>query len=328
MPAVKIKPGVFWIGVNDRTTDLFEGIWPITGEGVSYNSYLITDEKTVLIDLAKSIKVDEFFEHIQELTPLSKIDYVVINHMEPDHTGILSTLRRLAPDVVFIGSAKTREMLASFYGVTENVRVVKDGEALGIGGRELVFFSTPGVHWPETIMTYDAREKILFSCDGFGGYGALRGSIFDDTCTDIDFYEREALRYFVNIVALFNKPTLKAIDKLSGVNVEIIAPSHGLIWRKNPQRILDLYRRWCEYAGGPTERGITLLYGSMYGNTERMMNAVAYGISERKVPFSVFDSARTHVSYILPSLWVHSGVVVGAPTYEGALHPPTVDVLN
>jgi len=328
MPAVKMRPGVFWIGVNDRTTDLFEGIWPITDEGVSYNSYLIKDKKTVLIDLAKSIKVDEFFGNLHELTDISKIDYVVINHMEPDHTGILSILRKLAPDVVIIGSEKTKEMLASFYGLTENIKVVKDGEALEIGNRQLVFFSTPGVHWPETIMTYDAREKILFSCDGFGGYGALRGSIFEDTCTDIAFYEHEALRYFVNIVALFNKPTLKAINKLSGVNVEIIAPSHGLIWRKNPRRIFDLYRKWCEYAGGTSEHGITLVYGSMYGNTERMMNAVAQGISKRKVPFRIFDAARTHVSYILPSLWIYSGVVVGAPTYEGALHPPTVDVLN
>jgi anaerobic nitric oxide reductase flavorubredoxin len=328
MPAVSIKPEVFWIGVNDRTTDLFEGIWPITGEGVSYNSYLIRDQKTVLIDLAKSIKVDEFFGNVQELTDVSNIDYVVINHMEPDHTGVLNTLRRLAPNVTIIGSAKTREMLASFYGVTENIKVIKDGEAIGIGNRELVFFSTPGVHWPETIMTYDPRDKILFSCDGFGGYGALRGAIFDDTCTDLAFYEQEALRYFVNIVALFNKPTLKAIDKLSGVDVEIIAPSHGLIWRKNPQRIIDLYRRWCEYAGDSAEPGITLVYGSMYGNTERMMNAVAQGISDRNFPFRIFDAARTHASYILPSLWTYSGVVVGAPTYEGALHPPTVDVLN
>ncbi len=328
MPAVKMRPGVFWIGVNDRTTDLFEGIWPITDEGVSYNSYLIKDKKTVLIDLAKSIKVDEFFGNLQELTDISKIDYVVINHMEPDHTGILSTLRQLAPDVVIIGSEKTKEMLASFYGLTENIKVVKDGEALDIGNRQLVFFSTPGVHWPETIMTYDDREKILFSCDGFGGYGALRGSIFDDTCIDIAFYEQEALRYFVNIVALFNKPTLKAINKLSGVNVEIIAPSHGLIWRKNPRRIFDLYRKWCEYAGGTSEHGITLVYGSMYGNTERMMNAVAQGISKRKVPFRIFDAARTHVSYILPSLWTKRGVMIGAPTYEVSLFPPMADVLN
>ena len=143
MPAVRIGPEVFWIGVNDRTTDLFEGIWPITGEGVSYNSYLIRDEKTVLIDLAKSIKVDEFFGNVQELTDISNIDYVVINHMEPDHPGVLNTLRQLAPNVTIVGSEKTREMLASFYGITANIKVVRDGEAIGIGSRELVFFSTP-----------------------------------------------------------------------------------------------------------------------------------------------------------------------------------------
>jgi flavorubredoxin len=314
--------------VNDRTTDLFEGIWPITEEGVSYNSYLIKGNKTILIDLAKAIKVDEFFQHVEARVPISAIDYVVINHMEPDHSGVLRSLRQINPNLTLIGSAKTRDMLASFYDITENIKVVTDGDTLDIGKGDLTFFSTPGVHWPETIMTYYSEERILFSCDGFGGYGALRGAVFDEESTDLDFYEKESLRYFVNIVSLFTRPIMKAIDKLSGLDVEVIAPSHGLIWRQNPGRIVELYRKWCEYAEGPAEAGITFVYGSMYGNTEKMMDAVARGISSRAVPFKIFDVARTHVSYILPSLWVNSGVVVGAPTYEGALYPPTVDVLN
>jgi anaerobic nitric oxide reductase flavorubredoxin len=328
MPAVEIKSDVYWIGVNDRTTDLFEGLWPITKEGVSYNAYLINDEKKAIVDLAKALKTDEFFDHIAEIVELSEIDYVVINHMEPDHTGVLRTLRKIAPGAVILGSAKTKEMLESFYGVTENVRVVEDGDTLSLGRRTLQFFSTPFVHWPETMMTYETTHRILFSCDAFGSYGALRGAIFDDECTDPDFYQRESLRYYVNIVAKFSKPVLRAIEKLADVPVEIIAPSHGLIWREQPELIVELYQKWAEYATGETEPGITLIYGSMYGNTEAMMNAVAQGISHMGVPLEIFDAARTDVSYILPSLWTKAGVMVGAPTYEGTLFPPMAQVLE
>jgi anaerobic nitric oxide reductase flavorubredoxin len=328
MPAVEIKPDVYWIGVNDRTTDLFEGLWPIEQEGVSYNAYLINDEKKAIVDLAKALKTDEFFDHIAEIVDLAEIDYVVINHMEPDHTGVLRTLRRIAPDATILGSPKTKAMLESFYGVTENVRVVEDGETLSLGRRTLQFFSTPLVHWPETMMTYETTHRILFSCDAFGGYGALRGAIFDDECADLDFYQKESLRYYVNIVAKFSKPVLRAIEKLAGVPVEIIAPSHGLIWREHPQLIVDLYQKWAEYATGKTEAGITLIYGSMYGNTETMMNAVAQGISRVGIPVEIFDAARTDVSYILPSLWTRAGVMVGAPTYEGTLFPPVAQVLE
>jgi flavorubredoxin len=328
MPAVQIRPNVYWIGVNDRTTDLFEGIWPIEQEGVSYNAYLILDRKKALIDLSKALKTDEFFHQVEERTPLAELDYIVLNHLEPDHTGVIRTLRKLAPQAVILGSAKMKEMLASFYDLTEKVRVVDDGEVLDLGQRKLQFFYTPFVHWPETMMSYDTSEKILFSCDGFGGYGALVGTIFDDECANIDFYEQESLRYYVNIVAKFSKPVLSAIAKLAGLELRIIAPSHGLIWRKNPGRIVELYRKWAEYATGPTEAGVTLLYGSMYGNTEKMMDVVAQGIAASGLPLKIFDAARTHVSYILPSLWVYRGVMIGAPTYEGALFPPVLDVLN
>jgi len=328
MPAIEIKPDVYWIGVNDRTTDLFEGLWPIAKEGVSYNSYLINDDKKAIVDLAKGLKTDEFLSHIAEIVDLAEIDYVVINHMEPDHTGALHTLRRIAPRATILGSPKTKGMLESFYGITDNVEVVEDGEMLSLGERTLQFFSTPFVHWPETMMTYETSHRILFSCDAFGGYGALRGSLFDDECTDLDFYQKESLRYYVNIVAKFSRPVLKAIKKLADVPVEIIAPSHGLIWREQPQLIVDLYRRWAEYATGKTEAAITLVYGSMYGNTEAMMNAVAQGISRVGVSLEIFDVARTHVSYILPSLWTKAGVMVGAPTYEGTLFPPMAQALE
>jgi anaerobic nitric oxide reductase flavorubredoxin len=328
MPPVEIKPDIYWIGVNDRTTDLFEGLWPITQEGVSYNAYLINDEKKALVDLTKALKTDEFFDQIDQLANITQLDYIIVNHMEPDHSGVLRTLRRMAPQATILGTEKTRAMLESFYGITEGVQVVQDGESLSLGQHTLRFVYTPFVHWPETMMTYEVSERILFSCDAFGSYGALRGAIFDDDCTDPEFYEREALRYYVNIVALFSGPVLKAIAKLADVPVSVIAPSHGLIWRKNPERIVELYKKWAEYATGPTEVGVTLIYGSMYGNTEEVMNAVAQGISQEDVPLTIFDAAHTHASYILPSLWTQRGVMVGAPTYEGSLFPPVAQALD
>jgi anaerobic nitric oxide reductase flavorubredoxin len=328
MPAQEIKPGIFWVGLNDRTTDLFEGLWPITQEGVSYNSYLVKDEKTAVIDLAKSIKADEFLTQIAEIADISKIDYIIVNHMEPDHTGLLRIFRQIAPGAVILGSAKTKEMLKGFFSIQDRVRAVGDGETLSLGQKTLKFFSTPFLHWPETIMTYETSHRILFSCDAFGGYGALKGAIFDDECTDHGFYEREALRYYANIVANYSARVLQAITALAGVPVDIVAPSHGLIWRREPKRIIELYKKWAEFASGKAEPGITLVYGSMYGHTERMMNAVAQGISRAGATLEIFDAARTHASYILPSLWSKTGVVVGAPTYEVRLFPPVAQVLS
>lgn len=328
MPAREIRPDIYWIGVNDRTTDLFEGLWPIVQEGVSYNSYLVMGEKRVIIDLCKSIKADEYLAQIEEITDLSKIDYLVLNHMEPDHTGVLRIFRKAAPHVTILGSAKTKELLGSFFSIADNVRVVADGETLPLGQKTLKFFSTPFVHWPETIMTYETSQRILFSCDAFGGYGAVSGAIFDDECRQLAFYEKEALRYYANIVAGFSARVLDAIAKLAGIPLDIIAPSHGLIWRREPQRIVALYKKWAEFAAGIPEPGVTLIYGSMYGHTEKMMNAVAQGISGAGIPLEIFDAARTHVSYILPSLWSKKGVVIGAPTYEVKLFPPVGEVLR
>jgi len=178
------------------------------------------------------------------------------------------------------------------------------------------------------MVTYETNSRVLFSCDAFGSYGALRGAIFDDECTNPEFYERETLRYYVNIVAKFSTPVIKAIQKLAALKMDVVAPSHGLIWRSHPEHIVQLYQRWAGYAKGNNEAGITMLYGSMYGNTEKMMNAVAQGISNTGIDLEIFDVARIHVSYILPSLWIRSGVMIGAPTYEVSLFPPMAQVLE
>lgn len=328
MPAVEISPGIYWVGVNDHTTDLFEGLWPITQEGVSYNSYLVLDEKKALVDLAKSLKVDEYLAQVEERVPLHDLDYIVLNHMEPDHTGTLRVLRKLAPRAVILCSPQAKDMVAAFYGITEGVQVVQDGERVSLGKKALTFFLTPMVHWPETMVTYEEESKVLFSCDAFGGYGALQGALFDDECSQFDFYVRESLRYFANIVAKYSSMVLKAIDKLSSLQVSMVAPSHGLIWRRAPGRIVELYRTWSQYAENGGEKGVTVIYGSMYGNTEVMVDALVQGIAASGVPVEMFDARRVHASYILASLWEKKGVVVGAPTYEAGLFPPVAQVLD
>lgn len=328
MPAVEIRPEMYWVGVNDRTTDLFEGLWPISREGVSYNSYLIKDDKIAIIDLAKAMKTDDFFGQIAGLTSLRSIDYVVVNHVEPDHTGVLVTLKEMVPDVTIVCTKKAADLLGTYYGMHDHMMVVEEGDTLALGKHTLHFVMTPFVHWPETMMTYEPSQKVLFSCDGFGGYGALQGAIFDDECRDLAFYERESLRYFVNIVAKFRASVKKAIDKLAAVDVDMIAPSHGLIWRAHPERIIRLYRDWCQYPDTPGDPSVTLIYGSMYGNTETFMNAVAQGVAAEDVRVEIFDAARTHVSYILPHLWTGRGAIIGAPTYEGRLFPPVREVVQ
>lgn len=328
MLPVEIRPSIFWVGVNDRQKELFEGLWPVRNEGVSYNSYLIDDKKKAVIDLSSLDTTEEWLQQIARITDPAGLDYVIINHMEPDHSGALELLRRIAPQVTLVGTQKTVEMLESFYGITENVQAVQDGDTLDLGDRQLKFLHTPWVHWPETMMTYEPAEKILFSCDGFGSYGSLNGAIFDDTATSVAWYEEQALRYFTNIISSFSKPVKKALTRLADVPLSIVAPSHGLVWRSRPGRILELYAKWAAYAGGPGEDGVTLLYASMYGNTKRMMEAIAQGIAGTGVPLEVFDVAKTPVSYLLPPLWTKKGVMIGAPTYEGGLFPFMANALD
>ncbi|MGQ9671965.1 MAG: FprA family A-type flavoprotein [Candidatus Aminicenantales bacterium] len=328
MPARMIKPDIYWIGVNDRTSDLFEGLWPISQEGVSYNSYLIMDEKKVIIDLVKSSFADEFLVQLEGITDIGQVDYVVVNHMEPDHSGFIRTFRKLAPNAIILGSARTKEMLKGFFSIEDRVQVVGDGDVLPLGRRSLKFFSTPFVHWPETMMSYEVSHRILFSCDGFGGYGTISGAIFDDECNHLAYYEKEALRYYANIVANYSARVLEAISKLASIPLAVVAPSHGLIWRREPKRIIQLYKKWAEFAAGGRPPSITLIFGSMYGHTEKMMSAVAQGISKTGLNLEIFDAARAHVSYILPSLWSNAAVMVGAPTYEVKLFPPVAGVLN
>lgn len=327
MKPFEITQGTHWIGVNDEKTELFEGLWPIKDEGISYNSYLVRGEKTALIDLCKDIYQEEYLGKLMALVDPAQIDYLVVNHMEPDHSGAMRAFLKLAPQATILCTQKAVKMMEDFFNINENIHAVEDGETLDLGGHVLQFTTVPMVHWPETMVTFDHTSGVLFSCDAFGGYGRLIDGIFDDDYADISFFEKEALRYYANIVAAFSKPVLNAGEKLAGVEIKIVAPSHGLVWRKDPAHIVNLYMKWSEYGKGQAENKVTLMHGSMYGNTTKAAEAIADGLRSSGVEFETFDVRLTHASNILPSIWTSQGIAIGAPTYEGSLFPGMAQTL-
>jgi flavorubredoxin len=307
----EVTSDVYYVGVNDHLTELFEGLWPIP-EGVSYNSYIVKGEKTALIDTVKIPFVDEFLKKVEEVTSFN-IDYIILNHVEPDHSSSLQRLLEKVPDVEILCSKKAKGMLDSLYRITKNIRAVDEGEILDLGGRTLTFYMDPLVHWPETMITYDDQDGVLFSCDAFGSYKALDFGLFDDSCDPDIFYE-ETIRYFSNIVAKYVKYVKKAMDKLGALDIKVIAPAHGLIWRKDPQRIIDLYVRLSDRMALP---GVTVIWGSMYGNTAKVVNSVVDGIKEEGVPVVVLNFSKDHLSYLIKETWKYKGIILGFPTYDG-----------
>ena len=316
---VKIADQVYWVGMNDRESPLFESLWPLPN-GVSYNSYLILDRKVALLDTVKKISTPNYLTKLKRLLPAGKkIDYLVVHHLEPDHSGALPLLLELFPELRIFGTKKAAEFLANLYNIAENVTVVTDGDDLDLGERKLKFVTTPMVHWPETMMSYEPKDKILFSGDAFGGFGTLNGGIFDDT-VDIEYYEREILRYFSNIVGKFAPMVQKAIAKLKNLEINIVASTHGPVWRSRPDRIIELYDRWSRHE---SEEGIVVAYGSMYGNTEMMMEAIVRGVAQEGLrTVRVHNVSQGHSSFIISDIWRYKGLILGSPTYDAKLLPP------
>lgn len=316
--SVEILDGLYYMGVNDRETNLFENMWPLP-EGVAYNSYLIMDEKTALLDTVKITKVDGFIDTLKHNLGGRDLDYLIINHMEPDHSGCYKTVIDLYPNVVLVGNKKSRGMLKDYMELElENYLEIKDGDVLDLGRRKLTFVNTPMVHWPESMVTYEVTDKILFSQDIFGGFGSLNGTIFDDEM-NFEFFQDEMRRYYSNIVGKYSKQAAKALEKVKGLDINIICPVHGIVWRENPNRIIDEY---IKYANQINEEGVVIVYGSMYGNTERMADQLARFIAEEGVKnVKVFDVSKTHASYILSEIWKYRGVVLGSCTYNNSVYP-------
>ena len=322
---IKVTEDTYWLGVNDHQTDLFESLWPLP-KGVTYNSYLIKDEKSVLIDTVKAPYLTDLIDKIRAILGKDgKLDYLVVNHMEPDHSGAIKILRCVFPELKIVGNSQTKGMLESFYGICDDLVIVKDGENLDLGRHKLSFHLVPMVHWPETMVTYDRTTRTLFSCDAFGGFGSLDGGIFDDEL-DMTYYEDEVLRYFSNIVGRYSAQVQKAIKKLQGLDIGIVAPSHGPIHRRNPGRIIGLYDRWSRQE---TECGAVVVFGSMYGNTQKMADAVARALAEEGIEKLVYhDISRSHASYVVKDIWRMRGLVLASCTYNTTLFPPMAELLN
>ena len=318
----EIKNNVYYVGVNDRNKALFEGLWPLPF-GVSYNSYIINDDKVCLIDTVEVDFFTQFIENLRGVLGDKKIDYLVINHMEPDHSGSISLLRKFYPDVKIVGNKKTFNMLQGFYGIDNNCLEVKNGDVLELGEHTLKFVLTPMVHWPETMVTLDETDHILFSGDAFGCFGALNGGLIDSQI-DTSWCEDEMIRYYSNIVGKYGVPVQNALKKLSGVQIDYICSTHGPVWHEQVSHVISLYDRMSKYE---TEPGLVIVYGTMYGNTERMAEVIARAASQAGVKkISVFNVSKTHHSYILRDIFRYKGLIVGAPTYNTGLYAE-MDVL-
>ena len=293
-------------------------MWPLP-EGVAYNSYLIVDEKTALLDTVKITKVNGFIENLKKNLNGRDLDYLIIHHMEPDHSGCYLSVLDVYPNLTFVGNKKAKAMFKDYLDMEpENFIEVKDGETLSLGKRTLTFVNTPMVHWPESMVSYESTDKILFSQDIFGGFGALNGTIFDDEM-NFDFFRDEMRRYYSNIVGKYSKQAAKALEKVKALDIKVICPVHGIVWRTHPNMIIDEYIR---LANQVNEEGVVIAYGSMYGNTEKMADTLARYLAEEGIRnVKVFDVSKTHVSYILSEIWKYKGFILGSCTYNNSVYP-------
>ena len=297
---MEIKGKVHYVGVNDRTKALFENLWPLP-YGVSYNSYLIADDDMVaLVDTVDVAFFEQYLKKIRSVIGDRKIDYLIINHMEPDHSGAIALIKQYYPEIVLVGNKKTFDMVEGYYGVTGERYVVGDGDFLKLGHHNLRFYLVPMVHWPETMVTYDETEKILFSGDAFGCFGALNGGCIDRNI-NTDIYWNEMRRYYANIVGKFGNPVQKALQKCSGLDIRTICPTHGPVWEEKIPQVVEMYDKLSRYEG---EEGVVIAYGTMYGNTEELAEAIAEELSAQGIRNIVLHNvSHTHhlISWLIYS---------------------------
>ena len=297
---IKITDKIYYVGVNDRNKTLFEGLWPLPN-GVSYNSYLLVDEKVCLIDTVEVDFFTQYLENIHEVIGDRPVDYLVINHMEPDHSGSIALVKKYYPEIQIIGNKKTFGMMQGFYGVQGNEIEVKNGDTLSLGNIELQFVLTPMVHWPETMVTLCNNPATVI-----------------DEQINCDTFWLEMVRYYSNIVGKYGTPVQQALKKLAGVKLAYICTTHGPVWHQYIERVIGEYDRMSKYE---TEEGIVICYGTMYGNTERMAEQIARAASEAGIKnIIVYNVSKTHHSYILRDVFRYKALIVGAPTYNTALY--------
>ena len=323
----KVTEDIVWVGASDRRLALFENIFPIP-RGVSYNSYVLLDEKTVLLDTVDASVAGQFFENLEHVLDGRKLDYLIVNHMEPDHCAMIGDLVRRYPEVQVVGNAKTFGMMKQFFGTdfAERAVTVKEGDTLATGAHTLHFVMAPMVHWPEVMVTYDEKDKVLFAADGFGTFGALNGNIFaDEVDFDRDWLD-DARRYYTNIVGKYGASVQALLKKASGLEIAVICPLHGPIWRENLGYILEKYQKWSTYEA--EDQAVVILYATMYGNTASAADALAGRLAAKGVKkIAVYDVSNTHVSELISEIFRARHVVFAAPTYNGGIYPVMENLL-
>ena len=324
----EITKGIHYVGVNDRHKHIFEGLWPLP-YGVSYNSYIIADEKIALVDTVEADFFTQYLDNIRSVIGDRPIDYIIVNHMEPDHSGSLALIKKYYPNAKIVGNRKTFGMMQGFYRVGNDADgdtlEVKNGDTLQLGSHTLAFTLVPMVHWPETMVTLDTTANVLFSGDAFGCFGALNGAYIDAEM-NCDIYWDEMLRYYSNIVGKYGTPVQQALKKLAGVQMDYICSTHGPVWHEHIGRVVGMYDRLSRYEGAD---GLVIAYASMYGNTERAAEVIARAASEAGVKNIIMhDVSRTHHSYIIAYIFRYRALILGAPTYNNGLYPQMESLLS
>ena len=314
----KIASDLVWVGANDRRLAMFEGVYSVPA-GVSYNSYLLTDEKTVLFDTVDKAVSRTFFENLEHELGGRPLDYVIVHHMEPDHSATLSELLLRHPETTVVCNDKTAVMIAQFFGkdAVKNMHLVKEGDVLSAGAHELTFYLAPMIHWPEVMMTYDKSAHTLFTADAFGVFGALNGAIFAD---EVDFdrdYLKEARRYYTNIVGKYGVQVQNLFKKIAGLDIQMLCPLHGFVWRRDLGYILEKYNFWSTYT--PEDKGVMIAYASIYGNTENAAEILASKLRERGVRTAMYDVSVTPASDIIAECFRWSHLVFASATYNGGI---------
>ena len=323
---VEISENLFYVGVNDRTKNLFENLWPLP-KGVSYNSYVLRDDKTALIDTVDISFTDVFLNKLEVVLDGRPLDYLVINHMEPDHSGALIFLLNKYPNIKIVGNARTADMLKGYYDITNNIEIIKDGDEISLGKNTLQFYLTPMVHWPETMMTYVKESKTVFAGDAFGTFGTLDGGVTDSQLNP-DFYWDEMVRYYSNIVGKYGGPVQKALRKFKDVEINTICATHGPVWTEpeNVSRVIALYDKLSNYEG---DKGLVIAYGSMYGNTEQLAEAIASEAAANGVRNIVMHNlSKSNLSYVIQDIYKYKGLIIGSPTYDSKLYPAVQTLVN
>lgn len=316
-----VNKDTYYVGASDRRLALFENVYPIP-RGVSYNSYLITDEKTVLLDTVDHSVSKVFFENVKYVLGTRELDYLIVNHMEPDHCAMIEDIVIRYPNVKIVGNAKTMTMLKQFFDFDVDSRavVVKEGDTLNTGSHTFAFVMAPMVHWPEVMVTYDTSTDVLFSADAFGTFGALSGNLFaDEVDFDRDWLD-DARRYYINIVGKYGNMTMNLLKKASALPIKMICPLHGPIWRENLGYYIEKHTTWASYQ--PEKKGALVIYSSIYGNTENAADILCSMIADEGVKdIREYDASKTDVSYLVSECFKYSTIVFVSPTYNAEIFP-------